>query len=39
MTETATSMRAEAMAAGGHSPGVALRSLIIGLTAFLTGVG
>jgi YNFM family putative membrane transporter len=38
MTETATSMRAEAMAVDGHSPGVALRSLIIGLTAFLTVV-
>ncbi|MCC8938180.1 MFS transporter [Bradyrhizobium sp. Arg68] len=38
MTETATSMRVEAVAVDGHLPGAALRSLIIGLTAFLTVV-
>ncbi|MEN3351585.1 MAG: transporter, family, putative rane transport protein [Bradyrhizobium sp.] len=38
MTETATSMRVEAVAVDGHLPGAALRSLVIGLTAFLTVV-
>ncbi|VIO70030.1 MFS transporter [Bradyrhizobium ivorense] len=38
MTETATSMRVEAVTVDGHLPGAALRSLIIGLTAFLTVV-
>ena len=36
MTELAATMRASEMQ--GHSPGVALRSLVIGLTAFLTVV-
>lgn len=38
MTETATHLRVDVMAIHGRSPGVALRSLIIGLTAFLTVV-
>jgi YNFM family putative membrane transporter len=38
MTEISVSMKAEAMVMHSHSPGLALRSLIIGLTAFLTVV-
>jgi YNFM family putative membrane transporter len=36
MSDLAASMRASDM--HGHSPGVVLRSLVIGLTAFLTVV-
>ncbi len=38
MTEVAAGMRHEMMEMHGHSPGVVLRSLVIGLTAFLTVV-
>src|SRR6266704_5831477 len=38
MTDLSAAMKSEAMQMHGHSPGVALRSLIIGLTAFLTVV-
>src|SRR6202007_2672614 len=38
MTEISAPVRTEAMEMHGHSPGVALRSLVIGLTAFLTVV-
>jgi predicted MFS family arabinose efflux permease len=38
MTEIAAPTRAEAMEMRGHSPGVVRRSLVIGLTAFLTVV-
>jgi len=38
MAEISAPTRAEAMEMHGHSPGVVLRSLIIGLTAFLTVV-
>src|ERR1700754_3231384 len=38
MTETATHLRVDVMAIHGRSPGVLLRSLVIGLTAFLTVV-
>ena len=38
MTDATVAMKPEAMEMHGHSPGVALRSLIIGLTAFLTVV-
>src|SRR5215831_3768079 len=38
MTDLSTSMKSEAMAMHAHSPGVVLRSIIIGLTAFLTVV-
>src|SRR3954454_16054343 len=38
MTEISAGMNSEALEMDGRSPGVALRSLIIGLTAFLTVV-
>src|SRR6185436_16862466 len=38
MTGISTHMKSEAMEMHGHSPGVVLRSVIIGLTAFLTVV-
>lgn len=38
MTEISASMKSQGMDMHGHSPGVVLRSLIIGLTAFLTVV-
>src|SRR6201987_824779 len=38
MTEISAPLRTEAMEMHGHSPGVVLRSLVIGLTAFLTVV-
>ena len=38
MTEISAPVRTEAMAMHGHSPGVVLRSFVIGLTAFLTVV-
>jgi MFS transporter, YNFM family, putative membrane transport protein len=38
MTEISAPMRTEAMAMHGHTPGVVLRSFVIGLTAFLTVV-
>src|SRR5689334_6535291 len=38
MTDLSASMKSEAMAMHAHSPGVVLRSVIIGLTAFLTVV-
>src|SRR5882762_3399258 len=38
MTDISAEMKSESMAMHGHSPGVVLRSLIIGLTAFLTVV-
>jgi Major Facilitator Superfamily len=38
MTDMPMGVTAEAMQEHGHSPGVALRSLVIGLTAFLTVV-
>src|ERR1700751_1417423 len=38
MTEISAPLRTEAMEMHGHSPGFALRSLVIGLTAFLTVV-
>ena len=38
MTDLSARVRPIAMAAYGHSPGFALRSLVIGLTAFLTVV-
>jgi MFS transporter, YNFM family, putative membrane transport protein len=38
MTDLTARMKPAAMAMHGHSPGVALRSLVIGLTAFLTVV-
>jgi predicted MFS family arabinose efflux permease len=38
MTDLTARMKPTAMAMQGHSPGVALRSLVIGLTAFLTVV-
>src|SRR5260221_11468687 len=38
MTDLPAAMESEAMDMHGHSPGVVLRSLVIGLTAFLTVV-
>jgi MFS transporter, YNFM family, putative membrane transport protein len=38
MTDISAGMKSESMEMDGHSPGVVLRSLIIGLTAFLTVV-
>ena len=38
MTGISAPMKSEAMEMQGHSPGVVLRSLVIGLTAFLTVV-
>ena len=38
MTDVSAPMKSEAMDIHGHSPGVVLRSLVIGLTAFLTVV-
>ena len=38
MTDISAPMKSEAMEMHGHSPGVVLRSLVIGLTAFLTVV-
>ena len=38
MTDISAQMKPEAMEMHGHSPGVVLRSLVIGLTAFLTVV-
>ena len=38
MTDISAAMKSEAMEMHGHSPGVVLRSLVIGLTAFLTVV-
>jgi YNFM family putative membrane transporter len=38
MTDISAEMKSETMPMHGHSPGVVLRSLIIGLTAFLTVV-
>jgi YNFM family putative membrane transporter len=38
MTDLSAAIRSETMEMHGHSPGVVLRSLIIGLTAFLTVV-
>src|SRR5437899_11798706 len=38
MTDISAQIKSEAMATQGHSPGVVLRSLVIGLTAFLTVV-
>ncbi len=38
MTDISAQMKSEAMEMHGHSPGVVLRSLVIGLTAFLTVV-
>ena len=38
MTGISAQMKSEAMEMQGHSPGVVLRSLVIGLTAFLTVV-
>src|SRR5450631_1156220 len=38
MTDISAEMKSKTMPLHGHSPGVALRSLIIGLTAFLTVV-
>src|SRR4051812_27346577 len=38
MTDLSAAMKSEALEMHGHSPGVVLRSLIIGLTAFLTVV-
>src|SRR5947199_8997385 len=38
MTDVSAPMKSEAMREHRHSPGVALRSLVIGLTAFLTVV-
>jgi MFS transporter, YNFM family, putative membrane transport protein len=38
MTDLSAEIRSEAMAMPAHSPGVALRSLVIGLTAFFTVV-
>jgi predicted MFS family arabinose efflux permease len=38
MTDVSVRMKPAAMAMHGHSPGVVLRSLVIGLTAFLTVV-
>src|SRR5205814_2597427 len=38
MTDMSAQMKSEAMEMHGHSPGVVLRSLVIGLTAFLTVV-
>jgi MFS transporter, YNFM family, putative membrane transport protein len=38
MTDISAGMKSESLEMHGHSPGVALRSLIIGLTAFLTVV-
>src|ERR1044072_525103 len=38
MTYISAQMKSEAMEMHGHSPGVVLRSLVIGLTAFLTVV-
>ena len=38
MTDISAPMKSEAMAMHAHSPGVVLRSLVIGLTAFLTVV-
>ena len=38
MTDLSTPMKPHAMEVDGHSPGVVLRTLIIGLTAFLTVV-
>ncbi len=36
MTDISAQMKSESMELHGHSPGVVLRSLVIGLTAFLT---
>ena len=38
MTDISAQMKSESMELHGHSPGVVLRSLVIGLTAFLTVV-
>ena len=38
MTDISVEMKSESMEMHGHSPGVVLRSLVIGLTAFLTVV-
>ncbi|MBX9648559.1 MAG: MFS transporter [Xanthobacteraceae bacterium] len=38
MTDMSAAMKSDAMETHGHSPGVVLRSLVIGLTAFLTVV-
>ncbi|MCA1454474.1 MFS transporter [Bradyrhizobium sp. BRP22] len=38
MTDLTAHIRAETIEMGGHSPGIALRSLVIGVTAFLTVV-
>src|SRR5947207_9018576 len=38
MTDISAQMKSEAMKMAGHSPGVVLRELVIGLTAFLTVV-
>ena len=38
MTDISAQMKSESMEMHGHSPGVVLRSLVIGLTAFLTVV-
>src|SRR3977135_2623462 len=38
MTDISAQMKSESMEIQGHSPGVVLRSLVIGLTAFLTVV-
>src|SRR3954447_18797599 len=38
MADVSATMKSEAMDMHGHSPGVVLRSLVIGLTAFLTVV-
>src|ERR1700754_3400670 len=38
MTDLSAPMKSEAMAMHAHSPGLVLRSLVIGLTAFLTVV-
>ena len=38
MTDISAGMRSKSLEIDGHSPGVVLRSLVIGLTAFLTVV-
>lgn len=38
MTDLSAGMKSEMMEMHGHSPGVVLRSIVIGLTAFLTVV-
>jgi YNFM family putative membrane transporter len=38
MTDISAQMKSESIELHGHSPGAVLRSLVIGLTAFLTVV-